>query len=66
MNIGDAIIHRKSVSWGKKAHFGIIIDMKMDIDTIWALIMWSNEKTTWEDLKTNVEDSTFEVISESR
>ena len=69
MKEGDLIIYRKPAPWGKRAEFGIVIEFNPETacsDTDWALILWGDDTMTWEDAVCNLEDKTFEVISESR
>lgn len=69
MKIGDLIIRRRHVPWGRKlVGFGIVVDYNVNTsppDVDWALIFWGNDTMTWEDVKCSMEDGTFEVISES-
>lgn len=62
MKIGDLIIYRKIVSWGKKAFYGIVIDLH-GLDA-WAEILWSDGQLTWEDIEASAVDA-FEVINEA-
>lgn len=70
MKEGDLIIYRKPAPWGKRAEFGIVIESLPSSnkcsDPDWALILWGDDTMTWEDADCNLEDKTFEVISESR
>jgi hypothetical protein len=63
VKVGDLVICR-----GK--HQGIILAVdKRDIEDeniIWAKIMWSNSRITWEDMICSMEDDLFKVISGSR
>ena len=65
MKIGDVIICRRPVSWGKKAFYGIVVEYEPNLDgeeIDWALILWGNDTMTWEDVECSLEDGTFEVI----
>ena len=69
MKVGDMILCRKPAPWGKRAVFGIVIEFNPSSnkcsDPDWALILWGDDTMTWEDADCNLEDKTFEVISES-
>lgn len=60
MKVSDLVICR-----GKE--FGIIIELDEDnwVDSksfIWAKVMWSNGRITWEDIILSTEDKIFEVV----
>ena len=59
MNVGDIVICRGE-------ELGIILELDdedMDDDMIvWARIMWSTGKVTWEDMIASAEDSVFKIL----
>ena len=65
MKVGDIVIRRRY-----EERHGIILMIDdgdfEDENIIWAKIMWSDSRITWEDMICSMEDDLFEVISEGR
>ena len=58
LSVGDMIICR-----GKK--IGMIIeidDLTPDENIIWAKVLWSEGRTTWEDIQCSTDSDIFEIV----
>ena len=67
IQVGDMILYRKSVDWGKQAHLGLVIDLDHAVNDDWILVLWSDTgRMTWESLDDNSchEFHSFEVIND--
>ncbi len=70
MKVGDLVIYRKLVSWGRKVQaIGIVVNIDsfgtFSHEPEWAEILWSNGQMSWEEWAPSIEDRTFEIINES-